>query len=92
MKNGIKSGMKKAHGTASRATENAFTNDNAVRVSGVIFIPADFKVLSKRVFLYLSIGMIFPSFAAIPSNIASIFFESFLSSRPVFITAFDVFR
>ena len=92
MKNGINSGMKKAHGTANRATEKAFTNDNAVKVSGVIFIPADFNVLSKRDFLYLSIGIILPSFAAMPSIIASMDFDSFLSFLPVFITAWEVLR
>ena len=92
MKNGISSGIKNAHGTAKSAIQKALRKASAVKVSGVIFIPADFKVLSKRDFLYLSIGIIFPIFAAIPSNIASIFLDIFLSSRPVFITAFEVFR
>ena len=87
MKNGIKSGIKNAHGTAKSAIQKAFRNASAVKVSGIILIPADFKVLSRRDFLYLSIGIIFPSFAAMPSSIASMDFDSFLSFLPVFITA-----
>ena len=92
MKNGISSGIKNAQGTAKSATENAFINDNAVKVSGVILIPADFKVLYKRDFLYLSIGIIFPSLAAIPSRTVSMDLDSFLSFLPVFMIAFEVLR
>jgi len=42
--------------------------------------------------LYLSIGISCPSLAAMPSIMASTVFESFLSSLPVFITAFEVLR
>ena len=80
------------HGIAKSAIQKALTNASAVKVSGVILIPADFSVLSRRDFLYLSIGIILPSFAAIPSKIASMDLDSFLSLLPVFITAFEVFR
>ena len=90
--NGIARGITNPQGIARRPIAKAFTRACAVKVSGVIFIPADFRVLSSRVRLYLSIGISCPSLAAMPSIMASIVFESFLSSLPVFITAFEVLR
>ena len=81
-----------AHGIAKSAIQSDFKSASAVKVSGVIFIPADFKVLSRRVRLYLSIGINCASLEAIPSATASMVLDSFLSSRPAFITAFEVLR